>query len=84
MRDPLAMGFVERVGNFDGIAQDLIKRQRPLRQLLCKRLAFQILHDEIIGSVLMAHIVKNTDVRMIQTGNRSRFPFEALAEFGSA
>ena len=80
MCNALAMGFVERVGNLDGIAQHLIQRQRAFLQMLRQGFTFDVLHHEIVGSVLMANIVENADVRMIQTGNGSRFALEALAK----
>jgi hypothetical protein len=44
VRYSLAVGFVERVGNIDGVLQDLIDRQRTFFQALGQRLAFQRLH----------------------------------------
>ena len=49
---------------------------KPVRQ----RLAFEILHDEERGAVLLAHVVQRADVRMIELRDRAGFAIEALAE----
>ena len=80
VRHALAVRLVQRVGNLDGVLQHLLDRQRTFLQSLRERLAFQILHHQIIDSVLMSCIVKRADMRMIQAGNRLRFALEAFAQ----
>jgi hypothetical protein len=42
--DAFAVGFVQRIGNFDGELQHLLQRERAFQQPLRQRLAFQVLH----------------------------------------
>src|SRR5438445_3350683 len=83
MRHALAVGLVQRVGNLDGVMQDLIERQWTFLQPLRQRLALQVFHYEEIDSVLMAYVVENANMRMVQAGNGLCFTLEALAQFGS-
>ena len=83
MRDPFAVGLVQRVRNLDGVVQYLIQRQRTFFQALRQRLAFEILHYQIIKAILLADVVKRADMRMIQAGNGARFALESLTQFGS-
>ena len=62
------------------ILQRLLERQRALRQPVRERLAFEILHDEVRGAVLLAHVVQRADVRMIELRDRARLAVEPLAE----
>ena len=48
-------------------------RQWPLCQSLCQVSPFQVLHDQIVGAVLMADIVKRADVGMADGRNGARF-----------
>src|SRR3989442_6752147 len=67
MDDPLAMSFVERVGNLCAVFQSLVERQRTFLQTLGKRLSLHALHYQVVHAILLAHVIKHTDVRMIQT-----------------
>ena len=80
MHDAMAVRVIEGAGNLDGIAQCLVERQRPLLQPLRESIAFQILHDQVINVVLLAHIVERADIRVIQAGNRAGLTLEAFAE----
>ena len=59
------------------------RRQRTFQQPLRERLAFEIFHHQIIGSVLVADVVEGADVGMIQAGNGFCFALESLAQFGA-
>ncbi len=52
-------------------------------QALRERLAFDVLHHQKIGAVLVADVVERADVRMIQAGDGLCFALEALAQFGA-
>ena len=41
-----------------------------------QRLAFKILHHQVVGAVLTADVVKRADVRVTQTRDGSRFSLE--------
>ena len=83
MDDPRAMRLVERVGDLNREGQRLIERQRAFRQSLRERLAFEVLHDQIVDAVLVADVVKRADVRMVERSDRFGFALEPLAECGS-
>ena len=74
----MAVRFVERVGELASKFENLFEGERTFFEALRKRLAFEALHDEIVGAVLMADVIENTDVRMIQAGNCPCFALEAL------
>ena len=67
MDDAVPMRVIQRVGNLDGIAQDLFGRQRPAQQARRKRFALEILHDEKAEAVLLANVEQGTDVRMTES-----------------
>src|SRR5207247_8342796 len=67
--------------DLDGIFQYLIQWQWSARQPIGKRLAFEILHHEIVHIAVMADIVKRADVRMVQRSDRLRFALESCLDF---
>ena len=83
VRDSFAMCFIQRIRNLDGVLQYLIERQWTFLETLRQRLAFQILHHQEISSVLLADVVEDADVGMIQAGDGARFAVEPLAQSGS-
>ncbi len=48
---------------------------------LGQRLSLQVLHDQVLDTVLIAHVVERTDVGMRELGDRLGLPLEALPEF---
>ena len=82
MDDALPVRVVERVGDLDAEAQRLVERQRPLREPLGERLAFEQLHDQVVGVALVADVVERADVRVRELRDRLRLALEALADFG--
>ena len=74
----MAVRFVERVGELASKFENLFEGERTFFEALRKRLAFEALHDEIVGAILMANVIEHTDVRMIEAGDGFGFPFEAL------
>ena len=43
---------------------------------------FEVLHDQVINAILVADVVEDADVGMIEAGDGLRFAFEPLAEYG--
>ena len=82
MDDAVAMGFVEGVGDLNAVAQDLGRRQRALGECLGQRLAFEILHDDVVDAILRADVVERADVGMVQAGDGAGLALEALAACG--
>jgi len=80
MRYSGAMRAVERIGDLGGELERLIERESALLDAGGQCLALHVLHHHVTGSVLDADIVEYADVRMVQRGNNTRFPFEAGAE----
>ena len=76
------MSRVERVRDLRAEFQYLTEWQgaplKPRRQ----RLAFDVLHHQVVDTVLMTDIVNDTDMRMVQTGNDLGFALEALFSSG--
>ena len=71
---------VQRVGHLDRIAEDLFHRQRAARQTRRERLALEILHHEIRDAVLLADVVEDADVRVVQRRNCARLAVEPEAQ----
>ena len=83
MCDALTVRLVQSAGDLDGILQNLRRRQRTSLQPLRQRLAFQILHDQVVGPVLTADVMDSADMGMVQTRDAARFALEALAQIGA-
>jgi hypothetical protein len=79
-----AMRFVEGVDYFDRNSPELLHGQRAALQPLAQCFAFQVFHDQEIGTVLPADIVQHTDMRMLKHRDSSRLALEALLQFGIA
>ena len=83
MDDALAVRAVERLGDLDPVAEDLLARERAARETRRQGLPFEVFHDEILGPVLVADVVEDADVRMRQARDRPRLALEAFAEAGA-
>ena len=57
-----------------------VERQRASRQASGERLALEDLHDQEGDVTFTSDVVQRADVRMIECGDRPRFPFEPLAQ----
>ncbi len=77
--DALPMRLVERVGDLDAVAQDLLGRQRAFAEAVGERLALEVLHDEVVGVALAPDVVERADVRMRELRDRLRLALEAMA-----
>ena len=78
MDDSVSMGVIEGAGDLNRRREPLLKRHMASRQAGGQRLAFQVFHDEKVGSILMSDVVQGADVRMIQRRDRARLALEAL------
>ena len=67
--------FLFRSSELDRAAARLSSRR------VGESLAFEIFHDQKIGAVLRADIVKGADIRMLKRGNGPRFALHALLQF---
>jgi hypothetical protein len=84
MGDACPMRAVERIANFRGDPQRLIQRQRTFLQTPVQAFAFQVLHHQEAGAVLVSDIVQSANIRMIQSRNRSRLSLEPLPHLRDA
>ena len=82
VNDPSSMRFVECLGDLDRDLQCLVDLDRTSSDLLVERLAFEVLHDEVVGPVLMPHVVERANVRVRQGGDRFGLAFKARFQFG--
>src|SRR4029450_14025562 len=53
MNDLLSVRMIERAGNLQPVAQDVIEWQRPARGPVVERLSFEILHHQERAAVLI-------------------------------
>jgi hypothetical protein len=81
MDDALLVCLVEGHGDFRPNLQNLVKRQRTFRQAVGKSLALEIFHDQEVGVVLCADVVKSTDIGVLKRGNSFGFTLHALLQF---
>jgi hypothetical protein len=75
----MPVGLVERAGNLDGRRERLVQWKRALLQARGDGFALQILHHQIIDTVLLANVVQWANVWMAQARNGLRLALEPLA-----
>ena len=80
MNDPSVMGFAQRVGDFDAVAQHLIERQGPAINSFGEGLPLAELHYQILDTVLTPDVVEDADVRVTECGDGFRLAFETDAK----
>ncbi len=73
MDDALRMGGGESLADLDRRAHRLREGQRPSAQPSRQRLAVEILHDEEVDPVVMAHLMEGTDARMRESRDGAGF-----------
>ena len=79
VHDPFAMGGLERRSDLRTESHRLVDRQRSLRQPVGQRLAFEKLHDEVLGVPLAPHVVQRADMGMGELRHGPRLPLEPQA-----
>jgi len=87
MNYSLPMRLVQRPSNFDGVTHNLLSGQHPLLQPACPQslsTSSKITPSyQEVDSVLSANVIKGTDMRMDQTGNRPCFPLKSPTDIHS-
>ena len=66
MNDPGRMLALERVRDLDPVTNHIGKRQRTTSEPIGKRLSFDVLHDEIVATVVVTDVVERADMRIVQ------------------
>ena len=84
VNDAVPMRMIERLGNLDRMAQDLVSGQGAASETVRDRFALQQLHHEVVAAVRSTNVIQRADVRVIQAGDRLRFNLEALAGHAAA
>jgi hypothetical protein len=79
MDEAAGVRLLERVGNFAGDMNGLRERQPTSAQPLTQRRSGDVLHDEEQQIAVLTDLEDFADIRMIERGNRHRFPAEAFA-----
>jgi hypothetical protein len=72
------MSDFEPFANLNSILDYLTGCKGSPVQPVGKSLSFQVFHHQIVDSILVAHIVESTDVRMVQGRDRACFAVESL------
>ena len=62
MDDPVRVRCRQRIGDFSAVAKHVFHWLRPPLQSLRQALAFHVLHDQVIDSVLLTDVVQATVV----------------------
>ena len=75
---PALVSFLQALADLDPILQHLFWRQRSLCEAVGQGLAFEVLHDQEIGPVLVADVMQGADVGVIQRRNGAGFALESL------
>ena len=78
MNDVFAVRGIERVGDFDGEAEQDIHFQRAAGDAMLESQAVEVLHGDEGLAVLFADVVDGADVGMIQGGSRFGLAAKAL------
>ncbi len=81
MHNPLTVRFIESVRDLGRISQQIGAGERAFPNPRRERLPLEILHHQILDSVLVANVIERANVRMIQTGDGTCFTLESLAHF---
>ena len=78
MDDAARVRGVERIGDFGGDLQQLLEMDRPARDAMLQRLAFEEFHHEEGVALIFADIVDGADVGIVQRGGGAGFAAEAF------
>ena len=82
MHDPAPVRLVQRVGDLPADTKRLFEGELAPGQTVGECLAFQELHDEVLGLALTSHVVERADVRVRQLRDRLRLTLQTLARLG--
>jgi len=81
MNDSRPMRVVQPVGDLDAVFESFAERKRSLGKPLGKRFPIDVLHHEVVDTVLLADVEQSTDVRVVQLRDRFGLTPEALFSF---
>ena len=78
MNDAFSVRRVQRIGNFDSQIEQQLHIERPARNPMLQRDAFQKFHRDERVAVLLADFVDGADVGMVQRGSGAGLAAETL------
>jgi len=76
------MRLGQRIDDLRGVLKRLRDRDRAFGWSIGERLALDILHHEVTGTVAGPDVVQRVDVRVVEGGDRARFLLEPAATIG--
>src|SRR5207247_2737407 len=82
MHHASAMRSLKSISNLYREWKRLLQGKRSLGQTRRQRVPFEVLHYQVINAILVADVVEDADMGMIQAGDGFRFAFEPLPQFG--
>ena len=82
MDDALFVRRFQRFGDLPGDRQCFVERERPLRDAVGERRAFDQLHHEGADAVRLFEAIDLRDVGMVQRGERLRLALKARQPLG--
>ena len=84
MHDAAFVRPFQPLTNFNTVLQNLLSRERALRQAVSQRLPLQKLHNQEVDAILMADIMQSANVGMVQRRYGAGFVVETLPGLGIA
>jgi len=78
MYHPLPMGFIQGIGNLDGILQGLLQRQCAFCQPRLQRFPHQVFHNQVVDTVLLSDVMQGADMGVVEAGDGPGFALEAF------
>jgi hypothetical protein len=84
MHNALAVRLVERVGNFDADLQQLFGGQWPSADPVGEGFALDVFHHQEVNSVLVADVVQDADIGMIECRDGAGLALETRLQFNVA
>ncbi len=82
MHDARRVGGRQRIGHLPRVAQRLVERKGAACEPCCQRLAFEILHHEVVEAVVASDVEHRADVAVAQRGDGACLALEPGASFG--
>ena len=71
------------IGDLHTVVEGRFERERSALQSIRQRLALEVLHDQVIDTALVAHVMQRAKVRMVELRDRLRLPLEASLALGT-
>jgi hypothetical protein len=80
--DTRPVRLFQRIADLHAALERLLQRHRPFLKPRFQSFALDILHNQVVGSILATDVVQHANMRMIQRRNGAGFPLETLFGLG--